>query len=339
MNRYSDQALTDKFSALFPSRETAVTFGCPNPDPALWKYHTEPRAYTSHDVRQHLRGAKSIVAIPIRRDSSCWWGAIDVDGENHAGVSDPDYEALRTAARARGLFAERSKRHGAHLFAFFDRPYPAAVLRRTLHRIAVELGYGDCEVFPKQDSLTDAGRGNGINLPFFGRAQALAEFEVERAEIETTAHELPPALPASPGSKFNPPPAEGDAEPGLWDDDALRAMLEAFRQNVPGFYFRPCRGGYAVPCPGETSWPDGVRHSAPGRATLPDTIVFIRNGWPCLVCLHAHCRGDIGGIEKKTFADLWQAFDPLRLWFDFEQWWDEDLRRRGFLFDTIGGAR
>jgi len=58
----------------------------------------------------------------------------------------------------------------AHLFLFTSSPVNAEELRNKLTELAAKLGYGDCEIFPKQIKL-DAQRGdtgNFLNLPYFG---------------------------------------------------------------------------------------------------------------------------------------------------------------------------
>ena len=44
----------------------------------------------------------------------------------------------------------RSKSGGAHLFLFTEEPVTAEDLRNKLTQLAAVLGYGNCEIFPKQ---------------------------------------------------------------------------------------------------------------------------------------------------------------------------------------------
>ena len=68
-----------------------------------------------------------------------------------------------------------------------------------------------------------------------------------------------------------------------------------------------------------------------------ETVVWIRNGWPVFRCVHAHCDGGVNGVAKKTWKDFQLHYDPLRLFFDWDEWMDDCLLRRGLM--PVGGAR
>jgi hypothetical protein len=63
----------------------------------------------------------------------------------------------------------RSKSGGAHLFIFLSEKVPAVDLRDKLAEFASALGFGTCEIFPKQEEvIVERGDvGNFINLPYF----------------------------------------------------------------------------------------------------------------------------------------------------------------------------
>lgn len=115
---------------------------------------------------KHLRGERPIGIIPVREDSSCVWGCIDVDRYdiNHAET----VKKLRLAKMP--LVLCRSKSGGAHVFLFLSRPATAEIVRGMLKQIAASMGWGDCEIFPKQNQiLTDRGDlGSWLNMPYFG---------------------------------------------------------------------------------------------------------------------------------------------------------------------------
>jgi len=115
----------------------------------------------------HVQGVEhSLGIIPIRDDSTCSWGCIDVD------TYPLDHKIIIEKIRKfeLPLIVCRSKSGGAHLFLFTSSPVNAEELRNKLTDWAAVLGYGDCEIFPKQIKL-DAQRGdtgNFLNLPYFG---------------------------------------------------------------------------------------------------------------------------------------------------------------------------
>jgi hypothetical protein len=195
--------------------------------------------------------------------------------------------------------------------------------RAPLKWSAARFGFPNAEVFPKQDKLDDATQcGNGINLPFFAGAADFANFNphlfsAPTAEWPQAAEEIAPR---------SVPNKEDDGEPGYWEQDALLALLQAFQKRMPEFRFRPCRHGYSVPCPGNLpdGWPDGARHSTEDRLLTHETLVWLRNGWPVFRCVHAHCDGG-AGEPKKTWKDFIEYYDPLRLFFDFDEWQEQAL--------------
>jgi hypothetical protein len=109
-------------------------------------------------------------------------------------------------------------------------------------------------------------------------------------------------------------------EPGPWDLDMLRERLTAWKKYIPGFDFQEYRAtstrphAFAVPCPGETGWPDGNRHSEPAATLSPACMSWIENGLPIFHCFHAHCSS-----PKKTWKDFQNFYDPHRLWHTVEQ--------------------
>lgn len=112
-----------------------------------------------------------------------------------------------------------------------------------------------------------------------------------------------------------------DDEPGYWDQDALAALLKAWTENIVDFRAAPGGSRWEIPCPGnEEGWADGNCHSSKDPKLSRNAIVWIRNGWPVFNCFHAHCAA-------KTWNDLRQHYDPLRLFFEFDSWVEAELRR------------
>ena len=115
-------------------------------------------------VQNHLDGNLGIGSIPIDERSQCSFGALDID----------DYNLDLTALLAKvkrfklPLVMCRSKSGGAHLFLFLSEKVAAAEVRDRLAEFSAVLGWGNCEIFPKQEEVrADRGDiGNFINLPY-----------------------------------------------------------------------------------------------------------------------------------------------------------------------------
>lgn len=114
----------------------------------------------------HLKGKQSIGIVPIRDDSTCVFGAIDIDvydGLDHAQLATT-IDQLRLP-----LVPCRSKSGGLHCWLFVEEAVPAELMQRKLRDMAAILGFGKAEIFPKQSEvLPERGDiGNWINMPYF----------------------------------------------------------------------------------------------------------------------------------------------------------------------------
>lgn len=114
--------------------------------------------------KKHLAGVEGLGVIPITDEETCVWGAIDID------KYPLDIESLSEQLNTMGLpiLLLRSKSGGAHLTVYFEEPVLCTEVRLVLVEIASAIGYGGCEVYPKQvklASLSDVG--NWLNMPYF----------------------------------------------------------------------------------------------------------------------------------------------------------------------------
>lgn len=112
----------------------------------------------------HLEGTQGLGVIPIRDDSTCSWGAIDID------VYPLDLEKLEDDIKRLQLplLVVRTKSGGAHCTCFFTEPLPAKLVRNKLYEFAIALGYPGVEIFPKQVMLaSNKDVGNWLNMPYF----------------------------------------------------------------------------------------------------------------------------------------------------------------------------
>jgi hypothetical protein len=127
---------------------------------------------TNQDIYHHLSGKKIIGAYALLTDETCWFLAVDFDGEHWK----EDATALSRTANSNGIFAsiEISRSgDGAHVWIFFSQPISAATARRlgsaliTLtcdnERLLNLKSYD--RLFPNQDTMPKGGFGNLIALP------------------------------------------------------------------------------------------------------------------------------------------------------------------------------
>ena len=121
------------------------------------------RPLSMSDVVRHLEGEGPGIGIPpLRPDSTCVFGAIDLD--------EPDFEAaqeMRCYIPGQS-FVERSRSGNAHVWVFFDKPIEAWVVMGLLKDACIGAGKKHVEVFPKNHDFTRVKLGNYINLPYHG---------------------------------------------------------------------------------------------------------------------------------------------------------------------------
>lgn len=153
-----DKDLKERFTVLYEGLDRAY---------GTWhvkhKARTIKRKAGSVQWAAHLEGKLGIGIIPITKANKCSWGAIDID------VDDIDHEELaqQVARMKLPLIVCRSKSGGAHCYIFTKKPVSPKIIRKHLSHCAYQLGYGDSEIFPKQDKLKEGEVGNWINLPYF----------------------------------------------------------------------------------------------------------------------------------------------------------------------------
>jgi hypothetical protein len=118
-----------------------------------------------------LTGTAGLGIAPIRDDTTCNFGAIDIDvysGLDHSSI------AQRLQKLGFKLVVCRSKSGGAHLYLFLKSPAPAAKLRSYLQEVAAAIGRPTgTEVFPKQTYFAaddPQASASWINLPYFNAA-------------------------------------------------------------------------------------------------------------------------------------------------------------------------
>ena len=213
--------LAPRFHALFAGCERAHgTYGAISLDKGRSDGKVKGQAATRREPltdalwAQHLAGTYGVGVIPIRDDSTCTWGAIDVDV-----YADLDHGRIASTLvrMSLPLVPCRSKSGGLHLYLFCQAPVPAAQIQEKLQDIAARLGHGTAEVYPKQTTIRVEKQdlGSWINAPYFDAANT-NRYAVRPNGDAMTAEEF---LNAAEGSKVStkwvtcPLPLNADALP------------------------------------------------------------------------------------------------------------------------------
>lgn len=119
--------------------------------------------------QQHLDGKIGIGISPLRDDSTCYFGAIDVDVYKEL---DPGELAARTEKLSLPLILCRTKSGGAHLYIFTKEPVAAAKIIDRLREMISLLGLRpvpprtDIEIFPNKATASEETLAQWINVPY-----------------------------------------------------------------------------------------------------------------------------------------------------------------------------
>lgn len=160
----SEEAVARRLLELYQGREDffarAFTMGSNGDRKA--GYVPESRPLTIDDIQRHLRGETVIGVYPIRRDSTCLFGAIDIDAPEEADLGLATAQKIRQAAADMGfpddaMLVSFSGGKGHHVDLFLAEPVRAGTVRLLLQAVLdkAELNPDDFELFPKQDSVPE----------------------------------------------------------------------------------------------------------------------------------------------------------------------------------------
>lgn len=128
---------------------------------------------TDDIIKKHLEGVCSIGIYPMLLDETCYFLAIDFDGEGWIDNVGAFKETC--SQKSISVVIERSKSgNGAHAWIFFEEKIPAALARKLGSFIITETMSRRYQLtmksydrlFPNQDTLPKGGFGNLIALPF-----------------------------------------------------------------------------------------------------------------------------------------------------------------------------
>ena len=144
---------------------------------------------TTELFQQHLEGEVSLGIVPITKNSTCRFGAIDLDDHHDKPEGYKfDYKTLLEKIKflKLPLTVCKSKSGGAHCYLFLDKFYKAGDVQHILNKFVYALGYErGIEIFPKQETLKPDENGNFINLPYYrGNSRVLINFEGKELKFE-----------------------------------------------------------------------------------------------------------------------------------------------------------
>jgi hypothetical protein len=128
-------------------------------------------------AEEHLTHAVGYGVLPLLLDGTIHFAAIDFDHKPHNPRPEYREDAAYIAAELESVglkpLVEISQSgSGVHVWVFFEQPTAAAIVRRLLDGVLLQLGLIATEVFPKQDELTsETPIGNAIRLPLYNKSR------------------------------------------------------------------------------------------------------------------------------------------------------------------------
>lgn len=128
---------------------------------------------TTDLIDRHLTGGQPVGVAPVRSDSTCTWGVLDLDWYD---MPEDEVMALRERIRTRSA-AFRTKSRGLHIVVFVDEPIPAKLMHQYLVTLRQRLPKScfangrEVEVFPKatQTAITPDNEPTAVWLPINGQ--------------------------------------------------------------------------------------------------------------------------------------------------------------------------
>ena len=155
-------------------RRHVISSGLPVFDKAKNKWSltvtTKDEPATVDHWQQHLDHRYILSIIPLLDNGACWFGCIDVDEYDTSYVDVCD----RIDRLKLPLLPCVSKSTGLHIFAFFQKPVPAELVRPALRTWATQLRLKEFEIFPTNDG-TSGEFSRAIAMPYGATWNVLPE--------------------------------------------------------------------------------------------------------------------------------------------------------------------
>jgi hypothetical protein len=237
MSTHIDQKKAERFAAIFSGRKDA--WGMAPPEGGGRTIREE---VTLEHYRRHLLGEESLGVFPLLPDSTCRFGAVDIDRKDPEAARAV-YEALKSLGFEFGVHMEQSRGKGYHVWLFVDDPVPARDMQVILRRAVRDAGLPEkTEIFPKQADAATVEFGNYINLPYFGETDGprmmLTDGQMEPMPLTrflTLCRPLPATTVRAIASGLSDDPAaERGSRPiaGKWIVDCLSGVPEGQRNET-----------------------------------------------------------------------------------------------------------
>src|SRR5210317_155144 len=127
---------------------------------------TQKGTVTKELWQKHLDGVDPQLGIaPLKKDSTCKWGAIDIDKNNY------DYQELLNKIRKLKLplIMFRSKSGRAHVYMFMKNFHDAGEVKHVMKKLAAKIGVADIldRIYPMQTNMDNVEYGSWLNMPYF----------------------------------------------------------------------------------------------------------------------------------------------------------------------------
>jgi len=186
MSNLNRQQRVDLFQLLFHGREDVFAVRWQKAGTDISGYtpvfvdreKTRHKAITRGDIENHLLGNATLGIYPLLKDNASYFITADFDEKEWKRDSKAFYDTCRKHGMDVALEISRSG-NGAHIWCFFDSPYPASKSRRIFLALLRQAkcidDYSHDEsfdrLFPNQDMHSGKGLGNLIALPLQGTSR------------------------------------------------------------------------------------------------------------------------------------------------------------------------
>ena len=175
MTKLNEDYIVKKFLEIFDGYEFAYgqhgKFQTSSSGKVNGQAKTITSKLTKDIVLRHLKGnGDGLGIVPLKANNSVRFGVIDIDIKHPTNPLVHTIQEIEEKVNKLNLplVVCQSKSKGVHLYCFSKDEIPAELMMSKLKKWSSFLGYGNCEIFPKQSSRLDKNDiGNWINLPYY----------------------------------------------------------------------------------------------------------------------------------------------------------------------------
>lgn len=160
------------------------------------RFAPEHRGITPADIEEHLSGREGKGFYLLREDSTVTCCTVDIDSHPNA-LND---QAIIQAQQLCRAYDECGVPHlleisqsgtGAHVWAFFEAPIPAADARKFMRGVLAYAGLTAKEIYPRQDEVQpDKPLGNLMRYPLWNQSRFVSPESLQTLDPETALKSL-----------------------------------------------------------------------------------------------------------------------------------------------------